>query len=66
MAGVNDYMNDAMGIRPGDRPVDPSGGGPSNGGGRQGDGEDRELQRALDESRRMAEAEERKRLEKQG
>ncbi|KAI8148468.1 hypothetical protein BJV82DRAFT_592221 [Fennellomyces sp. T-0311] len=77
MAGVNDYMSDAMGIRS-NAPSDFGGssgpgqfngggrGGGAPGGGRGGDSEDRELQRALEESRRMAEAEERKRLENQG
>ncbi|KAI9311872.1 hypothetical protein BX666DRAFT_1993378 [Dichotomocladium elegans] len=57
MAGVNDYMNDAMGISatmPGELSS-------RSGQGLRGDNEDRELQRALAESKRMAEDEERKR-----
>lgn len=55
MAGVNDYLNDSMGIRH-----------ISDFGGGQGyDTEDRDLQRAIEESKRMAEAEERKRREQE-
>ncbi|CDH57760.1 enth-domain-containing protein [Lichtheimia corymbifera JMRC:FSU:9682] len=57
MAGVNDYMNDAMGIRNPDMAGGRPSYGPSN--------EDRELQRALEESKRMADDEERKRLGRQ-
>lgn len=57
MAGVNDYMNDAMGIRNPDMAGARSHYGQSN--------EDRELQRALEESKRMADDEERKRLGRQ-
>ncbi|KAI9492925.1 hypothetical protein BDB00DRAFT_826181 [Zychaea mexicana] len=69
MAGVNDYMNDAMGIRPGPNDFGGSSRGPQGdpqNGGPRGDNEDRELQRALEESRRMAEAEDKKRREKEG
>lgn len=58
MAGVNDYMNDIMEGNAGQQQ--------HRSRAHRDDSEDRDLQRAIEESKRMAEEEERKRLERQG